>query len=131
MKLKIFITKNILEQSKNCSKSDLMVGQNCAIGLAIYALFGNKSWVSGNSITIFERSVITNLDFMQNSTVSQINLPPNAIDFIGQFDKLTSEQKIKMEPISFDIEIPEKIVDMLGLTYIHQVIELQPQLELA
>lgn len=130
MKLKIFITKNILEQSKNCNSQN-MIGQNCAIGLAIYALFGARSWVSLNSISIYDKSIYCKDDFIYCFPVANIKLPGIASNFIENFDGKTPEQKVKMNPISFDIEIPEKVVDLLGLTYIHQVIELQPQLELA
>ena len=129
MKLRIFITKNIIKQSMNCGINvplcDAKFGQNCAIGVAIVKLFGMKSWVATDEIRIYAKNYNPGIN-----PIYLIPLPEIASDFISAFDDLIPEDRIKMIPISFDIDIPEELVEKLGLSYMHKIIEIEPQLEL-
>ena len=125
MKLTIFITKNILLQSMYCVR---MAGQNCAIGKAIFALFGARSLVHSEAIKIYSNDIFDIQDVMSNPVLYKIPLPEAAMDFIVEFDEATPLQRVEMTPIAFDIDVPEELVSLLGLDYIHKIIEEQPQL---
>ena len=127
MKLTILITKNILKQSKNCL---MMPGQNCAIGKAIYALFGARSSVGTDLINIYSEGIFTLEDTYRKKVLYTIPLPQIAQDFIDEFDNLGPYARVQMTPIAFDINIPEELVSSLGLDYIHNVVNEQPQLAL-
>ena len=125
MKLTIFITKNILTQSMHCEE---MIGQNCAIGKAIYALFGARSLVHSEAIKIYSKDIFEAMDIISNPFLYQIPLPDEAMDFIYKFDGCTPLERAEMTPIAFDIDIPEELVSSLGLGHVRKVISEQPQL---
>lgn len=84
MKLKIKVTKDILERSKMCST---MIGENCAIALAVRDIFPN-AWVE-------EADIMPH--FPKQNFSEYIPLPLSAKMFIEQFDKKISRRKIIYE----------------------------------
>ena len=120
MKILIKITKEILESSKMCEDNR---GQNCAIGKAVADLFGVISWVTTNRIEFYEK--INTLSF-----ITATPLPDVAKQFIHDFDKKTPEERVKMTPISFEVEVPEKIIDMIGISHAYKVLSESKSLEL-
>lgn len=124
--IKIFITKDILNRSKNCTKGnpyETKLGQNCAIGLAIFDLFGNKSWVNCEQIEICERGIINSFEEGFNKTEYYITLPEEAREFIKAFDNYTPEKRVEMEPFSFEIEVPDEVIDMINIDEVKRICE--------
>jgi hypothetical protein len=131
MKLKINITKNILAESMYCKGTIRgKVGQNCAIGKAIYNLFGNRSWVASEKIEIFK----TDIDFENVAWWTEpkysISLPIEAAMFIDTFDKKTPFERLEMDELSFEVDIPEEVIEEIGINEVHQILEKTPSLEL-
>lgn len=131
MLIKVYITKDILMRSMNCIGN--MVGQNCAVALAIYDLFGNRSWVSGDMIEIFEEPLSVDPQAIVVKPMYTIPLPVEAQDFIEHFDNLIHkrEQRLRMEEISFDIEVSDNVIDMINIDEVHRVLESCQSLSLA
>lgn len=127
MKLTIHINQQVLEHSKNCTPygnpSETRVGQNCAIGKAIYDLFGDLSWVSSEEIEIFKDGVMFNeRGLFTRKADWLIKLPFSARDFIGRFDELSPEQRVKMKPFDFEINIPNAVIRLISLEEIYKVL---------
>lgn len=116
VKMQINIDKEVLEASKNCWSSKNL-GQNCAIGKAIYMLFGDLSWVTNNSIGIAKKGW-RNKNYedlgISRSSDYLIDLPKKAVKFISEFDSNSVEQKAAMSPISFEIDVPDEVIALVG-----------------
>lgn len=135
MKIEIKITKRILEESKycnsnGCSPEEHKIGQNCAIGKSIFNLFGCRSWVCRDHIKYYKKGInwlggicIDNEDFM-------IDLPPEASNFIYNFDNKSPEERVLMEPFSFEIDVPEEIINQIGIQEAIDIINKSETLEL-
>ncbi len=121
MKLLIKITKDVLKESMFCknigTSESTMVGQNCAIGKAIFNLFGNKTWVSNNNIHYYKNGV--NFDYSSDYTSI---LPQEARDFIEAFDKLTPEGRLTLPELRFVIDVPNEVIDWIGIPQVYKVL---------
>lgn len=110
MKLKIKVTKEILEATKNCGVDGFKLpnakngapAYNCAITLACQEIFPNCStapvaiWLG---VGLFD----------------EILLPTIAREFIYKFDNLKPEERVLLEPIEFEVDLPESIIDNINI----------------
>jgi|SRR6478752_9144047 len=127
-KLEISITKEILERSKYCGGYE--VGRNCAIACAIVDIFPN-AWVGADSITFGKMELIGDTKaFIANSSLGKIDLPIEAQSFIEQFDWLGVDERVLMQPISFNIEIPDEIVERINIEELKPLLANHPTLKL-
>lgn len=110
MKLKIKVTKEILEASKLCSTEplDFEVGKNCAVALAVREIFPN-AWVRTDSIEPFGAHI-------KNEYKFKIHLPEEAIDFIREFDESNPSTRIQMNPIEFEVDIPQAVINNIDIS---------------
>jgi hypothetical protein len=119
-KLRISVTKEILEKSKMCgTDSGKLISMNCAVALAVIDIFP-RSCVSTSNIAVFHIGL----------GVTLISLPEAACRFIDNFDKLSAEDRVKMEPISFEIEIPDEVINQINIDEIRPLLVNHPTLEL-
>lgn len=142
MKILVKVTKDILERSRFCATTDLLnnkVGQNCAIGLAIFDLFGNNSWVSENAILFFingikftqVKSMFSNMDYsILDKEDYQFTLPEEVTEFIKRFDSSTPDERLNMKLISFEIDVPNEVIDQIGIGQAYKVLSESKTLEL-
>ncbi len=127
-KITVNITKEVLERSKDCkinsSQKDNKVGQNCAIGLAIFDLLGEKSWVASEYICWYKNGIKYSLcGFIKSECDEFILLPQSAIDFIHEFDNKTPLERTEMIPFSFNIDIPDGILEEINIDDVKRIIE--------
>lgn len=135
MKIKIKVTKEILNQSKNCVSAPCMnpgdferrvgTGFNCAISLAVNDLF-DMAWVSHESISIGQKYE----DIFETTHSLSINLPSEARLFIRKFDMLYPEERGGMQPIEFEIYVPDDVIESIGLSEVHRILKESKTLEL-
>ncbi len=118
----IHITKEILEESKMCrgigqTQEQCLIGQNCAIGKAVCSLFGSNIWVSHRVIAFYKDGLKFNpfTGSIVGSSDFDIRLPLEAMDFIKSFDQSSADERVLMSPISFDIDIPDGVIDLIGI----------------
>lgn len=136
MKVKINITKEVLEESKMCNTGGLTnaVGMSCAIAKAVNNLLGNHAWVGKEtinihkSITTYMKDTHLAIDF--GKEIADIPLPEEAKCFIKSFDKLTPEERVKMDEISFEIDIPDSVIEFIGISEAKEIIKNDKYLEL-
>lgn len=142
MKLKVKITKEILEKSMLCNTEldfSNKVGENCAIGLAINQLI-KDCWVSTDcivsSIKMFELKNKKDYEFkgVSNDTNFpwRILLPKEAINFITKFDNLrnTPLERLKLPELEFEIELPQEYIDTIDISEAVEIINKSQTLEL-
>jgi len=120
MKILIKITKEVLRNSMHCSFGN-SVSTNCAIAVAIRDLFPNAR--IGFPTVTFDYSAIENTSF--NNI-----LPQKALDFIGLFDSLSPESRLNLPEFSFEIPVPNEIIDRISIATIYKVLSESPTLEL-
>lgn len=116
-KLKIKITKQILEKSKYCGTDghqwDAM-SSGCAIALALRDVFPD-------ALVRTENIIIYKGDFD-----SLVSLPAKAKFFIVRFDRSTPEQRVLMPEFEFEIDIPDEVIEKINIDDLvnHQTLEL-------
>lgn len=128
VKLRITVTKEILERSKNCGVTggNLIkeMPTNCAIALAIRDIFPN-AFVEIKGIFLDAKSY---LNFYVCK--ADIELPQTAKDFIDVFDWADPEDRIALKPISFEIEIPDSVIDQINIEELRPLLANHPSLQL-
>lgn len=119
MKVKIKVTKDILERSKMCGTAQFkgLITKSCAIALAIREILPHSAVI---------------LDQIHYNFCKYIDLPLIATEFILKFDNLTKfpEERTKLDPIEFEIDIPEDWFEDVNLDEIKEIIEKSETLEL-
>jgi hypothetical protein len=126
MKLKIKITQEVLEATKMCGTKGFMLkgskyessAHNCAITYACRKLFINCVTVSSGIYMIY------------GETTKIADLPRNATNFIKRFDKAIPEQRVKMKPFEFEIELTKEALDLITIDEITKVLETSTTLEI-
>lgn len=98
--LTIHITKEVLEESKNCSGAK---GRTCAVAVAIRHIWP-KAYVC------------TDEAYLNGKWYKDVaKLPLMAQNFIDGFDRSTPEVRIAMEPISFNIVVPDEVINQINI----------------
>lgn len=111
VQLKIKVTKDILELSKNCGSKELeIIGKNCAIALALKHIFPDVN-VTGDYIYPF------GMDYNNKCDDLKIVLPKIAQDFIRVFDSLSAipNQRLRLPEFEFEIFIADDIISEINI----------------
>jgi len=122
MKLKITVTKDILKKSMTCGTEITtnidnycdILQTNCAIALAVRDIFP-KAKVE-NTIIVLDTDIIS--------------LPKKAREFISTFDMCTPEQRLELPEITFEVEIPQSVIDTIDISSLQKELINHPTLEL-
>lgn len=127
MKLQINITQEILQKTKNCSVFNGDMGTSCAIAEAVRDIFPNAQ-VSEDCIRFAEASSKGAIQLNFRSEV--IYLPLKAVAFIQKFDKFSPSERIKMEPISFEIIVPDSLIEDIDISEVEEILKTSLTLQL-
>ena len=135
MKLKIKVTKDVLEQSKMCGEGDDLVGaqeigKNCAIAVAINSIFPNTR--VANDEILFYKTLKDSIQpvFNQNMLKDGSPLPEIARRFIIDFDRATPDERVKMPELEFEIDVPDVVIDTLNIDDVKTILKSSPTMEL-
>ena len=127
MKLEINIDQTILNRSANCTEN---LGQNCAVALAIFDIFGQHSWVESEQILITSMEHLKYDIILTNNIMATILLPEKVTEFIMEFDQNLPHERKEMTPFAFEIEIPDNVIEMISIDEIYKVLETSTCLKL-
>jgi hypothetical protein len=111
-KLKINVTKENILNGTKCS------GSHCAIAIAIKDIFPN-AWVCQK----YMRTDVANYKEI-------IYLSEEVVSFINRFDRATTEDRELINPISFEINIPDSVIEKINIDEIRESLINHPNLEL-
>jgi len=118
IQFKIKITKEIINQSKNCgAESDIHeMGRNCAIAVALQDIFP-EVYVTNFFIFPFG---IDNTE----STDLKIALPPIAQQFIKLFDgfRVIPNLRLLLPEFQFTIDIPAEVINAINIDEVKELI---------
>lgn len=114
-KLRITVTKEILERSKNCA-GDSDIISNCAIALACRDIFPKATVGCGSLV------------FVGGNYEHWVILPSVAADFIRRFDDSSPQQRVVLPEISFEIEIPDEVIATINIDELKPLLENHPTL---
>lgn len=132
-KLKITVTKEILEKSAYCGVDSSecedanpfhQLNTHCAIALAVRDIFPSAI-VEEKGIFMSKKSFDENFHHGQ----PDITLPVRATDFINNFDTASPEERMEMKPISFHVHVPERVIDTINIEEIRPLLVNHPNLE--
>ena len=116
--LKIAITKEIIEQCKNCGNEneELEIGKNCAVAFALIDIFPNV-YVTGYYIFPF------GIDY-EKEQVLGIPLPIVAQQFIKLFDAfyLTPKLRLLLPEFEFTIDVPDEVIEQINIDEVRELI---------
>ena len=117
-KLKIKVTKEILERSKMCGwkNGNKDMSTNCAIALAVRDVFPEA------------RVGSRHLNYLgdENYTV----LPAIASNFITIFDNLSPKERVEMSELEFEVEVPDEVIEKINIEELKPLLENHPTLQL-
>ena len=122
MKLKIKVTKEVLKKAMYCGTDDKPGGtpsENCAIALAVRDLFP-KARVFTTDLSLTE--------FLNN----YIPHSPSTMYYILKFDSLseTPEKRLELPEYEFEIEVPEDVINSIGLEQVYSILKDHKTLEI-
>lgn len=122
MKIKIKVTRAVVERAKHCGRNKL--AENCVIAEAVRDIFP-KATVS------FDDGVRSPVIYMNEwSGEPLIKLPISAGKLMELFDEMTPAQREKIPEQSFTVDIPGEITDRIGLGEVYKVLSESKTLEL-
>lgn len=110
--LKIKITKEILEKTKNCKGKDLP--DNCAISYAVRDLLP-KAQTGITTIFPYGES--------NSSEETDIALPWLVTSFISRFDHCKPEDRAILPEMEFQIEIPDEVINKINIDEIKPLLQ--------
>lgn len=118
MKIRIHVTKEILEKTKAC-KGKI---ENCAVSEAVREIFPRAYTIILN-IYPFPNS-------LDDLGPERIHLPWQATEFILSFDRAaTDELRAALQPISFEIEVPDSVIEQIGISQVYKILSESKTLE--
>ena len=111
MKIKIKVTKDVLKRAMWCGTTDMHepMSQNCAISKALNDVFGKVSVSKSRIILLADRKEAHTID-----------TPMSAARFIDEFDALTPIERLEMPELTFEVELPESVIDQINISDIHK-----------
>ncbi|HEX8331898.1 MAG TPA: hypothetical protein VF622_04705 [Segetibacter sp.] len=116
MKLQINVTKEILEKSKNCKE---VPTHNCAIAIAVRDVFPSAK-IYNTYLTPLKSS----------ECWKGISLPQEATMFIRDFDAAEPEERAAMNPITFEIDIPDEVIEKINIDEVKELLKEHPTMQL-
>lgn len=126
--MKINVTKQNILDAKHCDLTGSEgIGQNCAIAKAVLSIFPNVT-VGSEQIYFWEERF--QLESRMNELKASSILPSEAKRFINNFDHSSVRQREVMSPISFEIDIPDIIIDEISIDELTEALKGYPSMEL-
>lgn len=125
MKIKIKVTKDVLRRSMMCGVNGGLISKNCGIAVAVQEIFPNCQVTYDGDFG--------HLPVIYLGWERKIKLPKEAEDFMKAFDKLeeTPSERLNLPEISFDIDVPDNIIQSIGISQVYKVLSESKTLEWA
>lgn len=124
--LRIKVTKDILEKSKFCGGSfeiENDIASNCAISISIRDVFP-EAYVEYSGIYLSKERRDKHFPF------PDIRIPTVARNFITAFDVKKPYQRVQMNEIEFEVEVPDEVIEKINIDEIRPLLLNHPTLEL-
>lgn len=95
------------------------ITQNCAVALAVREIFPNADVTSFNI-------------WLNDELFTNIRLPENVKRFVSLFDyyRTNPSARLDMESIDFEIEVPQAVIDRIGIGEVYKILSESKTLEL-
>ena len=114
-KLKIKVTKDILERSKNCGDDGHTV-KSCAVAVAVRDIFPCSS-VTYRYIRPFSSDLV-------------IDLPKEVGGYIYKFDSTSTDERPSLPEFEFEVEISDEIIEKINIEELKPLLQNHPTLQL-
>jgi len=120
-KLKIKVTKDVLERSKMCGVVKHFRGDSCAIALAVRDVFPEASVGFHQIFPLGVAKGWQNIEIPITSEVTQ---------YIKDFDGTDPADRPNLPEIEFEITIPDEVIAQINIEEIRPLLVNHPTLEL-
>ena len=128
MKIKIHVTQDILERTQFCRIGTKSTSKNCAVAHAVRDIFP-RAQVEYDYIHPYGHKEF-GVDLSSRSDdPHKIKLPEEAIEFIRDFDSLSSKARVNMPPLSFEVDVPKSVINKIGITQVEEILSKSLTLE--
>lgn len=125
-KLKIKVTKEILEKSKHCGTiPGVRVIDNCPVALAVRDIFPKASVIG----TIYPFGFDTK-KYERGIKMETIPLTQEVRWFIVKFDEANPSERISLPELEFEVHIPDSIIEKINIDELRPLLINHPTLEL-
>jgi hypothetical protein len=126
VKLKIKVTKEILQRSAFCSGSGIT--EDCAIALAVRDLFpkASVSWRVIHTQGISKEGFF----WLDPYPSKKILLPESARDFIEKFDLGTPSERMLIPELEFEVDVPDTVLEDINIEELKPLLENHPTLQI-
>lgn len=130
MKILIKVTKDVLNRSQFCQVTEGNdARKSCAIALAVREIFPNAE-VYGFGIVI---NPIGDLSIQNSISGKGYDIfwgdkAPQAL-WIGIFDNLSPWERLAIPEFSFEIEVPNEIIEKIGIGEVYRILSESKTLE--
>lgn len=110
VQFKIKVTKDILQASQHSGTYSEFenIGETCAIALSLIDIFPNV-FVTGGFIYPY------GIDSNDNSDELKMALPEPVNDFIRLFDSSSSQERLALPELEFEVNITDKIISLIDI----------------
>jgi len=115
-KLKIKVTKSILEQSKFCTSDTALT--NCAIAVAVREIFPYAK-VRIQNIWIYRSR--EDMDIL-GKAIGSVQLPVAAERFIRDFDATLPHNRVAIPELEFEVDIPDAILESINIEEVREIL---------
>lgn len=122
VKLRISVTKEILEKSMWCNANAENVKYNCAVAVAVRDIFPKAK--------VFQTILFVDREHEYSENVLPIVMPTDAFHWIKKFDNSSPIERLMLDPISFEIKIPDEVIERINIDELKPLLQNHPTLQL-
>jgi hypothetical protein len=129
MKLRISVTKEILEESKWCgfgSGENEPINKNCAISLAVRDIWPDAIVENAFMVAYPEWGI----NYCIADSKDKIKLPQIARSFICDFDGSEPCERTQIPPISFEVDVADEVINRINIDEIKELLKDHSTLQL-
>lgn len=120
-KLKIKVTKEILEKSKMCGLDGKTISNSCAIALACQEIFPK--------CTVSRLYISDQTPFGLNYSY-RIPINKEIREFIREFDNSNIKERLNLPEFEFEVELTESYINSINIDEIKELLKNSKTLEL-
>lgn len=141
MKVKVNITREVILKSAYCGHEheypglfmDAAIkptGEKCLIAVAIRELVPFA--IVSTEFTLYPLSCSLDRDCIdfERGGIEAVRNTSEIVQIISRFDRMTPSQRLKyIKPFSFEIDIPDRVIELIGIQEVDKILEHAKYLE--
>lgn len=134
MKITVKVTKDVQRRAMYCDRMSGDIKSTCEVAIAIRELFPNAQVFAkalsftGAGVNEYDSKMIWLTT--EELPKGMVRVPKKVTTRINQFDENTPIQRLLMPEFSFEIDVPNEVIDQIGIGQCYKVLSESKTLEL-